>query len=115
MSYLFQSNAIPDSKSLKQLQKLVPANYKKSPILKLLQKFGTTQCTSFKINFKGFLLDRKIDAMAQFSTFVEQLTGESFCIYRVKDYANRVKSGVPMRITNLKPRNKYIPRRVGLV
>lgn len=32
-------------------------------------------------------------------------------IYRVKDYANRVKSGVPMRITNLKPRNKYIPRR----
>ena len=52
--------------------------------------------------------------MAQFSTFVKHLTGESFCIYRVKDYANRVKSGVPMRITNLKPRNKYIPRRVGL-
>ncbi|KAJ7363138.1 Dolichyl-diphosphooligosaccharide--protein glycosyltransferase subunit stt3b [Desmophyllum pertusum] len=30
---------------------------------------------------------------------------------RVKDYANRVKSGLPTRTTNLKPKNKYIPRR----
>ncbi|XP_068757359.1 dolichyl-diphosphooligosaccharide--protein glycosyltransferase subunit STT3B-like isoform X1 [Montipora capricornis] len=32
-------------------------------------------------------------------------------IYRVKDYANRVKSSVPMRSTNLNPKSKYIPRR----
>ncbi|KAL9967500.1 hypothetical protein ACROYT_G025740 [Oculina patagonica] len=32
-------------------------------------------------------------------------------IYRVKDYVNRVKSGVPKRATNLKPKSKYIPRR----
>ena len=32
---------------------------------------------------------------------------------RVKDYANRVKSKVPLRTTNLKPKTKYIPRRVS--
>ncbi|XP_058961163.1 dolichyl-diphosphooligosaccharide--protein glycosyltransferase subunit STT3B [Pocillopora verrucosa] len=32
-------------------------------------------------------------------------------IYKVKDYANRVKSKVPLRTTNLKPKTKYIPRR----
>lgn len=32
-------------------------------------------------------------------------------IYKVKDYANRVKSKVPLRTSNLKPKTKYIPRR----
>lgn len=32
-------------------------------------------------------------------------------IYKVKDYANRVKSKVPLRTTNLNPKTKYIPRR----
>ena len=32
-------------------------------------------------------------------------------IYRVKDYANRVKSSGPLRSTNLKAKSKYIPRR----
>lgn len=38
-----------------------------------------------------------------------------FSFHRVKDYANRVKSSLPPRSTNLKPKNKYIPRRVSVV
>ena len=32
--------------------------------------------------------------------------------HRVKDYANRVKSSLPLRSTNSKSKTKYIPRRV---
>ena len=62
---------------------------------------------------KVWVLRENLDSVA--SELGSRIFKRCFCFCRVKDYANRVKSGVPTRNTNLKPKSKYIPRRVSVI